>query len=259
MKIVYKRELGYTIILFVIWEFLVSVSLLGQYLLISWLGLISLLVWIVLLYIYYSYNKVSKYSEVILTLQLKRHWYQYIAIPVLLYISVTMFLFMVHSMVFQQFIILTNSTLFFILMVHIRGSYEKTFIVAHGTKVIFDLINIMVFFMLVTSLSLMATVSTFLIVVAVTVTTILMLTASLKIEEKLGKDGLLWSLIGALIIGIIAYLGQGFNIYVYPFILTLTFYLILAFWHIRLSGVKKVSEYITPLLFTLMALILLLS
>lgn len=252
----FKRELLYTIILFVIFEILTLVMSIPYFLAVSWIGMLLLLTWVLISFVAYSGKKVSRFSEVIIKMQLKTRWYQYIFVPVVFYISLCGFIFFVSSAFLQQFIILLGCLCLFLLMLHIRSTYQKIYTVSRMSRVVFDLVNIMFFYVLVMTLRVSGYVDIYLIIVISAVLAFLILTSSLAISHKMSTKGLIMSAFGGVIIGIAGYLTKSQNIYAFPFIATLTFYAVLSFWYIRLSGVKKLDQYIPPLLFLIMSLIL---
>ncbi|MBD3329028.1 hypothetical protein GF357_00875 [Candidatus Dojkabacteria bacterium] len=252
----FRRELLYTILIFALLQLLTLVMPLPYFVAVSWIGLLLLLTWILISFITYSGKKVSRFSEVIIKMQLKARWYQYIFVPVIFYTAICGFIFFVNSVFLQQFVILLGCLCLFLLMVHVRSTYQKIYTVSRISRVVFDLVNIMLFYLVAMTLQVSGYISIYLIIGILSLLSVMILVSSLGIAHKLSNLGIFLSILGGITIAVVGYLTRDLNIYTFPFIATLTFYAILSFWHIRLSGVKKLDQYIPPLLFLIMAIIL---
>ncbi len=255
----FKRELVYTIILFVIMEILTTISNFTLYLGFVWLGLIVLITWIILSFIYYSGKKVSKYSEVIIKLQIKNRWYQYIFIPIFLYLTYTAFIYFIRHPVLEQSIILIGTILTFLLLLHIRTTYQRVHTVANSSKIVFDMANVIIFYILSEIISKLGYLNSNLIIPIFILFPTLILISNLQIRKRLDKKGFLIAVLSGLSIGITTFFIKDFRPHIFSFLITLCFYLIISFWYIRLSGEKELDKYIPPVLFTLMSMILVLT
>ncbi len=255
----FKRELVYTIILFVIMEILTTISSLTLYIGFVWLGLIVLITWIILSFIYYSGKKVSKHSEVIMKLQIKNRWYQYIFIPIFLYLTYTAFIYFVRHPVLKQSLILIGTVLIFILLVHIRTTYQRIHTVSSNSKIVFDMINVIIFYIISEIISKLGYLNSNLIIPIFIIFPSLILISNLQIRKRISKKGLLIALLSGISIGIASFFFKDFKPHIFSFLITLCFYLILSFWYIRLSGERELDKYIPPILFTLMSMILVLT
>jgi len=254
-----RRELLYTILFFVIFEFIATVDSVPFFAAGVWVGLILLLTWIFLAFVYYSGKKVSRFSEVIIKMQLKVRWYNYVFVPIAFFLSICAFIFFVKSTFLAQFMIIFGCVCLFGLMVHIRATYQNLQAVSQISRAVFDYINVIFFYVLSTTLSISGSVEKIPLSIIMGFLAFFILVADLKMLEKPSFIGTLFAVVGGAIIIGIGVLAIRLNIYIFPFILTLGFYTVFSFWHIRLTGEKRLDHYIPPILFLLMSLILVLS
>ena len=132
-----KKELGISIIFFLIMQVLTYTNKLAFFVGASWIGLILLLLWIALTFVTYSERKVSEYSNTYIKIQLRKRWYQYIFLPVTFYILIVCSLYLLSDIFFRQFITIISVIYFFIFFINVKSSYEKIFTIETGTRVVF--------------------------------------------------------------------------------------------------------------------------
>jgi len=255
----YKRELYYTILVFVVFELItvlqniVHISLLGV------LGLILLFAWIVGSITYYSKKKISRFSDVMVRLEVRKRWYTTIFMPLALYLSTFAFINIVKEEFIIQFAIFLGSVALFVLFMNVRSSFEKSFNIEKNTRVVFNVINVVIFFLISSILmwtQVYNTVNLSLIIMALAF--LIFLTNAIFVD-KLSFNTLCVVLVFGLILGASAYFSEYLAYFPGPFVVTLVFYMLFSIWHIRLSGELKVSKYIEPVLFTMMAMIIVLT
>jgi len=253
----FRKELVYTILIFVLWE-ISSFSDNAFHIYLFGLGITLVLVWCITTLFKYSTRQISKYTETMVKLQIKQRWISYIFIPSIFFSSVSLYLFFVSNDFYKQFIILIGVVCLFILFTNIKSSYLKQYSIEKNTRVIFDLINIVFLFCVVSGMqySGLFTYQTISLIAGLSV--LLLLISALSISQQYTATGFVIALVFAIIVGLVAYFARLLNFFVYPFAVVLVFYMLLSFWHIRLSGERHFSGYLPPILFALMAIVIIL-
>jgi len=253
----FRKELVYTIMIFVLWE-ISSFSDNAFHIYLFGLGITLVLVWCITTLFKYSTRQISKYTETMVKLQIKQRWISYIFIPSIFFSSVSLYLFFVSNDFYKQFIILIGVVCLFILFTNIKSSYLKQYSIEKNTRVIFDLINIVFLFCVVSGMqySGLFTYQTISLIAGLAV--LLLLISALSISQQYTATGFVIALVFAIIVGLVAYFARLLNFFVYPFAVVLVFYMLLSFWHIRLSGERHFSGYLPPILFALMAIVIIL-
>lgn len=252
----YKRELFYTILMFVALELASLAQVAFGFWMVAVVGALVLFTWLVTAFVKYSARKVSKYSDVMIRVGIKARWYTYLFVPVVFYLSIALFVFSVKDDFLKQFAILVGLTMMYLLMIHIRSSYSKVYSVTRVTRIVFDLVNVMFFFLVQTSMILLGFVERIEIALFAGLLVFLILISNLRITGKSSMAGYGWALGAAALVGGLAMLLNNLSLFSIPFVLTLAFYMIVSFWHLRLAGENKLDKYLQPILFTLMAIII---
>lgn len=252
----YKREFLYTVILFSLIEVftVVDYGIAGIIIIIT--ALLILLTWIFISILMFTKKNVSRFTDVMLKLEIRKRWYSTIFMPLALFLSLVTYISEVKSDLLRQLIILFSMIMFYILFIHIKSSFQKAFSVSKNTKVILDIINVFIFFLYISALTgsgVLNLLSLFFIVFSVSSVILL---ANLKSMEVLNIQGFLWAVGGALLVSLVTLIAPYINVFILSFILTLTFYSVITFWHLKANGENSVSKYIEPLLFVVMALMI---
>lgn len=257
----YKRELVYSILLFVVWEMAQVPEVLGltwAYVIYSFLGLILIISWTITSYLQFSGKKVSKFSDVLIKIQLRERFFLYFVLPVLFYMLVTLYLFVNRNILLNQLIIVICTALYFVMFVHIRSSYEKVFSISRYTRVIFTLLDIVTFYLIVAITVLYGTTNDIRVLVVIFASALL-LTHQLVIHKQKSLNSLLVLVFSVAFISVVSVLFINTSYLVFPVVMTLAFYLVISWWNVRLDGHKHYGEYLPPLLFSLMAFIIVMS
>jgi hypothetical protein len=87
----------------------------------------------------------------------------------------------------------------------------------------------------------------------------LLLTHQLVIHKQKSLNSIIVLLFSVAFLSIISLLFIDTSYLVFPVVMTLAFYLIISWWNIRLDGHRYYGEYLPPLLFSLMAFIIVMS
>lgn len=257
----FKREFVYSSYLFLVLELLVTRQYIYTpqiYLVTLFIGLLLILSWFTVSMKLFGRKKISKKTSALLTIDLSTRMFPYIIMPIVLWLSVGLFLFFNENVYITQSVIVASVVLFFLLMLRIRSSFEKIYSVDSVTRFVYDFINIFIFYILLSVLNRVGFSDNWLTVVVFLFCT-LSFHHMLYIHRKMGLDSTIVSLACAIIITATTYLTQGLNIYMQPAIVSSAYYLIVALWNVRFSGSRRLDDYIPPVMYTLMAIILILS
>jgi hypothetical protein len=257
----YKRELTVTTFLCLLLFVLNTPAFIftfQNFFIIAGLGLLLLTVWFIIVYWLYANKKVKKYGEVLLRVRLEEKFIKFFVLPCLFYIAVVLTVFFNKSVNLNTFIILSFFLVCFTLLIHIRSSYEKFHYISSLTKIVYDAVIIMLFFLLMLSASSFGFTGIYGIVFAVGLTMLLLL-YKLILNDQLCVQGYLLILISTFLILIVGYLALGMNIFTFSAVTTVAFYLVVSMWTIRLEGYTKWVDYFVPILYAAMILILIFS
>ncbi len=257
----YKREFVYSAYLFLVFQLLLTPSLVFEK--VMYLGTSAIGTAIIASCLFHVYTikgkkKVSKHSDVLMKVNLKERFFTHILLPFLFFFSVAFYLYFSTNIYMNQLVVITATTLFFYLFMHIKSSYEKAFYISKDTRVVYDLITITAFFLttsVIVNFALPFSVAGWLIFL----TSFIALIYMLYLNNKFALDGVLIAVLSSAFVVLTAYYFWGRNIFTTPAMIATAFYTVVAIWHVRFSGSRSLEDYIPPLMYTLMILILVLS
>jgi len=263
MKILknYSRELVVTFFLVILLSILNSSFFIFTFqnlLFITGLGLVLLTFWFLVVYWLYANKKVLRYGEVLLRVRLEEKFFKFFVLPALFYIAVAFTVFFSKSTTLNIFIISSFSLILFVLLIHVRTSYEKIHYISSLTKIVYDAVLIMLFFLLVFSASSFGIVGVQGIYFASGLA-ILLLLYKLTINQQLNLNGYVLVLSSTLLLVVVGNSLLFVNTLIFSAVLTVAFYLVVAMWTIRLEGYTKWSDYLSPIVYAIMILILIFS
>ncbi len=222
------------------------------------IGLILVLLWVISTYFYFSAKKISSLSNVLLKIKLKNKFFSFFVTPTLLYVAVSMYSYYTQNLVLKQVIICISFAIFLILFVHIRSAYQKVFWLEKSTKSIFLFVDFLLFYLSSTGITLMG-ISAIYKVLGVTFLAMIFLINMLIVNKQYSFKAFLVLLISVLSLFITGMYFIKFGYLTFPLFMIVIFYMIVSIWGIKLSGEKVLSEYTPPVLFSLMAIMVLLS
>ncbi len=226
-----------------------------NFFLITGLGFLLLVVWFVAVYLLYANKKVKRYGEVLLRVRLEEKFFKFFILPSLFYLSVAFTIFFSKSETLNIFIILSFGAILLVLLIHVRTSYEKIHYISSLTKIVYDAVLIMLFFLLLFSASSYGIVGVQGVYFASGLS-ILLLMYKLVLNNQLCLQGYVLIFSSTLLLFVVGNLIMGFNIFVFSAVLTVAFYLVVAMWTIRLEGYTRWVDYFSPIIYALMILIL---
>ncbi|WKZ30801.1 MAG: hypothetical protein QY318_03045 [Candidatus Dojkabacteria bacterium] len=257
----YKREFVYAVILFIIWEISQVPEIIGVgqvYFFFSFIGLLLVVTWIFTTYFRLSYKKVSDNSDALIKIRNHERFFINFILPLLFYCLVSYFLYVSVNLVLTQLLIILSSMLFFVIFVNIKNSYTKVFTIERDTRTILSFLDIIVFFLAVTLLTYFG--DSFAVrVLGVSVAAFILLGHQLLINKQQNWAGFAVLVASTIFLGAVAYFFMDSGSYLFPLVMSILFYLVVALWTVKLSGTSKLSDYLPPLLFALMAFIIVTS
>lgn len=257
----YKREFVYSSFLFLIFEFLATRTITYNiliYCLIALSGLILITFWIMVINIKYGSRKISKWSDVLLKASFKEKFFGNILLPIVFYLSVCTFIFFDISQYLNQIVLVVFVYLISILMISIQKSYEKVFVVSKNIRILQDFINIVIYFMLISAIF-RVSVSDYVMYSGIVIGTLYVISYMLISRRRWDYVNLSISIGVSLLILLIVIYIKSFMYLSVPNISTIFLYTVISIWHTRLEGGIKLVEYIPIIMYSLMALILVLS
>ena len=257
----YRREIIVTLFLIALLFILNSTYFIlnfQNFLIITGLGLFLLLAWFLAVYLLYANKKVKRYGEVLLRVRLEEKFFKFFVLPSLFYISVAFTIFFSKSEILNIFIILSFGAIISVLLIHVRTSYEKIHYISSLTKIVYDAVLIMLFFLILFSATSYGIVGVQGVYFAAGLG-ILLLMYKLVLNNQLCLQGYVLIFSSTLLLFVVGNLIAGFNIFVFSAVLTVAFYLVVAMWTIRLEGYTRWIDYFSPIIYALMILILIFS
>lgn len=257
----YKREFVYSSYLFLVFELLVSPQLIPDIRLYTAVVVVGFLIvssWVLGTFLRYSKKKIIKYSDIRLKIAFKSRFYTQVLMPLIFYSAIVLFLLYNHTVYLNQIVITVSVVLFFNLFLNVRVSYSKIYSVERLTRLVYDFMGIVLFYIVAIVVYRMGLgLITNVLVLFFLSLAIFMYT--LIIHRKESVRGALIAFASSLFIVFVAYLTHKQNIFLQPSIIAVSFYLVVSIWNIRFAGYRKLVEYLPPIMYSLMSIILILS
>ena len=222
------------------------------------LGLLLLETWFVRAFSIYSGKKISKYSDVIVRISLKERFFGYFILPAIFYISLLAFLYFNRNVMLGHFVLGVSMVLFLILFLNVKSSLNKIYRLESITKIIFDFLCISILYLLI-NIFVRIGMSPVYFLLSVGVSSFTLLLFILKLHDKMGFLEIVISFLSAIFITCVTQLVWNLNIFAIPAVGALAFYLIISIWNIRFAGKVKISDYILPFIYVIVALTLILN
>lgn len=255
------REFFYVLLLFVFFEFavLAGENGLGElYRYIAITGLWLTLNWSVFAFLRYGRRKVSQKTSAFLDIKMVERVFPYFITPLVLVCAIFVNLYLDKSALMRQLVILISVGYLWAIFVHIKNSYKEQFSISGYTRVIFKFADIFLFYLVVNSAYLLPLESWAKTIITIAVTAVLLMH-----QLRLYRQNSFWSyivyVISTCVLAGIAIFVHAWSPLLTPLIMTIVFYLVIGTWYVRLSGNRRFVDYLNPILFALMALIVVLS
>jgi len=255
-----KNEIFLGILLFLVTEvfnYFVLRTSFKYLILIGILGVVVLEFWIVRIFRLYSQKKVSKYSDVVMKISLKRRFFQYFVLPFLFYVSLLFFLYFNRNEILGHLVLIISVGFLLVACINMKNSLQRHYSIALATRTIYDFICITALYLLLNSyLRIGFSLGEFLLLSFVT--SFLFLISILRIHNRLGLVEALVAIVSSFLVCSSMYVAWDSNVFVIPAVGALAFYLIASFWNLRFAGRTKLADYLYPLVYVLLALVVIL-
>lgn len=250
----------------VYWALIVAVSSFFLYLttqgvshrLLMAVGVLNLLLletWFIRAFLLFSGRKVSQYSEIIQRISLKDRFFDYFVFPVLFLTTFMFFLYFNKNILMSYWVTALCMFVLMVLFVNIKSSLRKVYRISSLTRGIFSLICILSFYLSI-NVILRFDINIWVKLVASGGLGLLMFLSELLLHDRLTFGSFLLSLLSSLFVALSigAFVYQ--SVFVATAIGTVSFYIIVALWNVRFSGKYKFVDYLSPLLYGIITLIL---
>ena len=228
------------------------------YILSGVLGNLLILTWFVRAFTLYSGRRISQYSEVIQRISLRDRFFTNVALPLLFFTSLLLYIYFNTLFVMDIVLIVVCTVLLLILFLNIKSSFRKIYSIETQTRAVFDFICIATFFLL-SSVIIRLGIYIWYSLGMIFVLSMILFWSDIKIHRKESVSAFVMSFVSAGFVTLTSGILLSTNIFILPAISTLAFYLILSLWNIRFAGKLKLVEYLLPFLYSVLALILILN
>jgi hypothetical protein len=257
----YKREFVYSSYLFLVFELLVSkdiVTNITMYKYVTAVGFLLVASWVVGTFVKYSKKKVSKHSDAVLKIALRSRLYTQVLMPIFFYSALVFFFLYNHTVYLNQIIIVVSVVLFFNLFLNVRTSYSKVYSVERLTRLVYDFMGIVMFYIISIVLYRLGQ-PLWINILAIFAISFGIFMFTLITHKKESIRSAIVAGLSSLILAILVYTIRDLNFFIQPSVLGIAFYTVISIWNVRFSGQTKLVEYIPPVMYSLMGIILILS
>ncbi|MDD3474894.1 MAG: hypothetical protein PHP08_03275 [Candidatus Dojkabacteria bacterium] len=257
--LIIKNEIFYWLLIVVLTGFFLYITALDLpkkiLLSIGILDIILLETWFIKTFFMFSGRKISQYSEVIQRISLKDRFFDYFIIPAIFLGTFLLFLYFNKNIIMSYWVLTLSMLTLLILFINVKSSLGKFYKLSSLTKGIFNLVCIITFYLSI-NIVLRLDVSTVSQLISVGVLSLFILLSDLQLHDRLNFESIFISILSSLFISLSIAMFILDSIFVSTAIGTVAIYIIIALWNIRFSGKYKFIDYLPPLLYGLISLIL---
>lgn len=222
---------------------------------IGFLNVLLLETWFIRTFILYSGRKISKYSEVIQRTSLQERFFDYFILPIIFLSTFMTYLFFNTNLFMSYWVFALCMGLIFVLFVNVKSSLGKVYRISSVTKGIFDLICIVTFYLSINVLFRFDLNLQGVLLMAGGLAMIMFL-SELQLHDRLNFTSFLIAFVSSVFVSLAMGIFIFQSIFVSTAVATLAFYMIISLWNIRFSGKYKFTDYLTPFIYGIIALIL---
>jgi hypothetical protein len=254
-----KDELIYWILICILSAFFILIKHLSvEGSLIIYTGVLTVILfetWVTRVFLLYSGRKISQYSDVIQRISFKERAFDYFVLPGIFLSTFLVFIYFNTSLVMAYWVYALSMILILITFINIKSSLRNYYRIRNLTKAVFDLLAIVTFYLFL-NMVLRLDISIYFMLGILAVTSLVVLIFQLQIRNRLSIESFIISLLSSFVIAF--GVGCVFNqsIFVKTAIGVILFYLVIALWNVRFAGKYKLVEYIPPLIYTAIGIIL---
>jgi len=257
----YKREYFYAVFQFVLFQMAIIAYESHIPSLFTYIMVIALWVmfsWSLFTFLLHKKRKVAKDSIVFLHIRMFDRVISYFITPLILVASTYLYLFLNKNDVMHQVVIIMASVLIWSSLVHIRNSYKKQYSIDKWTRVIFKFMDLFLFYVATSSIYMFA-MDAFLRPVIVIAIGGVLLMHQLRLYKQEGAEAYGVYILSMTLFTIGVIFANSFVLLLRPLLITIVFYLIMSIWYLKLTGHRRIDDYLSPIMFALMAFIVVLA
>lgn len=220
----------------------------------SWLGAMILISWVVIGVLNAREKEVSKYSKVLIKMRLKERIFYYITIPIIFFLSVSGYVFFLSHEIMSYTIIVISSIVLYVYMRGIDSTYQRYFYITPFNRVLFTLMNMAVFYLFLSLVYAILPGNVFTGALSIFFVSFGLLFFDIIMRKIASWQAIVVAAISSLLMTFIVFL----NGWLFIIVGVLYFFMIISYWQIYLSGARKIEYYLPPLMFIIMALLIVL-
>lgn len=228
---------------------------LGSLIAIVLLNLLLLETWLIRTFFLYSGRKISQYSEVIQRISFKDRFFDYFIMPAIFLTTFMFYLYFNKDLTVSYWMTSLCMGVLLILFINIKSSLRRFYKIGTLTKGIFDLIGILTFFLSI-NVFLRFDWDVWIKLLITAGLALVMFLSELQLHDRITVLSFLISLVSAIFVSLSIGVFIFQSIFVATAIGTVAFYMIISLWNVRFSGKYKFLDYLPPLLYGSIALIL---
>jgi hypothetical protein len=219
------------------------------------LDIILLETWFIKTFFMFSGRKISQYSEVIQRISLKDRFFDYFVMPAIFLGTFLLFLYFNRNIVMSYWMFGLSMSILLILFVNVKSSLDKFYKLSALTKGIFNLICIFTFYLSI-NIILRLDLYIWLQLIFIGILALLMLISELQLHDRIGFESIFVSILSSIFITLSIAMFILDSIFISTAIGTVAIYIVIALWNIRFSGKYKFVDYLPPIIYGLISLIL---
>lgn len=228
---------------------------LGSLIAIGVLNFLVLETWLIRTFFLYSGRKISQYSEVIQRISFKDRLFDYFIMPAIFLGTFMFYLYFNKDIKVSYWMIALCMGVLLVLFVNIKSSLRRFYKIGTLTKGVFDLVGILTFFLSI-NVFLRFDLDTWVKLLIAGGLALIMFLSELQLHDRITAISFLISLLSAVFVSLSIGVFIFQSIFVATAIGTVAFYMIISLWNVRFSGKYKFMDYLPPLLYGSIALIL---
>jgi hypothetical protein len=254
-----KGELIYWFLILILSGFFLYLTSLDEskelLLIIGVLNVLVLETWFIKTFFLLSGRKISQYSEVIQRISFKDRLFDYFIMPAIFLITFMLYLYFNRNLTLSYIIIGLCMSVLLILFINVKSSLKKVYRIDKLTKGVFNFVCILTFYLSL-NVILRFDLNLWIKLGIVSCLAVLMLLSELQLHDRVTVVSFLVSIISSIFITLSIGIFIFQSIFVATAIGIVAFYIIISLWNIRFQGKYKFFDYLAPLIYGTIALIL---
>ena len=254
-----KNEIFYWLLIVILTGFFLYITTLDLpnniLLAIGILDIVLLETWFIKTFFMFSGRKISQYSEVIQRISLKDRFFDYFIMPAIFLSTFLLYMYFNKNITMSYWMLGFSMSILLILFINVKSSLSKFYKLSTLTKGIFNLICIFTFYLSI-NIILRLDISTWVQLIYVGVLAFLMLMSELQLHDRIGFESIFVSILSAVFITLSIGMLIFDSIFISTAVGTVAIYIVISLWNIRFSGKYKFVDYLPPIIYGFISLIL---